>query len=187
MPLLSGANQGDIIMNVPTASLGGVSQAQQATLYRAQFSASATFTLSKPGSEDSAQFGSVTITASQSIDIVVERSLDKLRAVVSDAREALGLPEGATLDTSPEATAGRIADFALGAFQAFQDNHPELEGQDARTAFADLIGNAIEKGISEARDILTALSALTDETNSSIDTISQLIQDRLDNFVANGA
>ncbi|PCJ67119.1 MAG: hypothetical protein COA73_00445 [Candidatus Hydrogenedentota bacterium] len=173
-------------MNFPTASLGGVSQSQQSILYKSQFSASATFSLSKSGSGDSAQFGSVTITASQSIEIVVERSLEKLRAVVTDAREALGLPDGAVIDTSPEATAGRIADFALGAFQAFQNNNPELEGKDARIAFADLIGNAIQKGIDEARDILTALSALSGETSSNIDTISQIIQERLDNFIANG-
>ena len=107
-------------------------------------------------------------------------------AVVGDARAELGIPEGAAIDTSAEATAGRIADFALGAFEAFKRNHGDLGEDEAREEFVAFIGAAINQGISEARGILEALSALNPEVGTKIDTISGFIQQRLDDFLANG-
>lgn len=135
---------------------------------------------------DVLQLGASSISLFESSNIVLERAFEQLRAVVSDARAELGIPEDTTLDLSPEATAGRIADFALGFFGNFLDNHPELDGDGARAAFVDLIGPAIEQGISEARGILGALSALSGETTGLIDSISSIVQERLDAFLANG-
>ena len=126
--------------------------------------------------------GSVSIE--QSFQVVTERALDRLRQVVTDARAELGIPEGAALDTSAEATANRIADFALGAFEAFRRNHEDLGEEDAKAQFVDLIGGAIEQGIAEARDILSALQALTPEVDDKITTIADLVRQRLDAFLA---
>ena len=124
------------------------------------------------------------LTNEKAMGIVVERAMAQLRAVVTDARAQLGIPEGQALDTSPEATANRIADFALGAFGAWHKNHSELGEEDARKEFASFIGGAIQQGISEARGILEALNALNGEVNSNIDKTWGFIQERLDNFVA---
>lgn len=121
----------------------------------------------------------------QSMNIVVERAMDKLRAVVSDARNALGIPEDAQIDTSPEATASRIADFALGAFDKWLKQHPGLADDDARQQFASFIGGAIQQGISEARGILNGLNALNPEVDGSINKTWDVIQGRLNDFVAN--
>ena len=126
------------------------------------------------------------LSSDQSMQIVVERAMEKLRSVVTDARAALGIPEGEQIDTSPEATANRIADFAIGAFERWLNNHKGLAEDDARKQFADFIGGAIQQGISEARDILGSLSALSPDVNTNIDTTWQIIQDRLNDFVANG-
>ena len=137
-------------------------------------------------SGDKVEIGYNKVSVEETIRVVTEKSLEKLLSVVNDARAELGIPEGAVIDTSPEATAGRIVDFALGAFSHFQDNHPELEGEEARQAFSEFIGGAIEQGVQEARDILTALNALDDGTNTLIDNISQIIKERLDLFVTGG-
>lgn len=126
------------------------------------------------------------LTMGQSNSVVLERAMEKLRSVVSDARAELGIPEGAVIDTSAEATATRIADFALGAFESFRGNHEEMGDEEVREAFVEMIGGAINQGIQEARDILTALSSLSPEVNSNIDSIADLVQGRLDTFLANG-
>ncbi len=120
------------------------------------------------------------------MNMVLERTFEKLRAVVSEARRELGIPEGAVLDTSPEATANRIADFALGAFDRWYEDHAELGEDDARQQFTAFIGGAISQGIEEARGILTALNALTPEVNADIDTTYGIIQERLNDFAMNG-
>lgn len=131
------------------------------------------------------------LSTDESMGIVVERAMDKLRQIVSDARAALGLPEddsestGAMLDTSPDATANRIADFALSAFSAWRKQHTDFSDDEARQQFSDFIGGAIQDGIQEARDILKAVNALTGEVDSNIDTTWGIIQQRLDDFVAN--
>ena len=124
------------------------------------------------------------VSAEDAQMVVYERAIEKLKAVVAEAREYLGLPEDAVIDTSNEATAGRIADFALGAFEAWRANHEELGDEEARSQFADFIGSAIEQGIQEASDILSALQALTPEVESNIDVIRDLVGQRLEDFVA---
>ena len=138
----------------------------------------------KAGS-DSVQFGAQPPSAAEASGIIVERAFERLRQVVSDARAELGIPEGATLDTSPEATAQRIVDFALGFFGQYLANHQELSEDDARQEFAAFIGAAIQQGIQEAQDILGALNALNSGVESMIGTIESIVQVQLDAFAAN--
>ncbi len=142
-------------------------------------------------SQDTVSIGGNTlITAKMSIKIVVERSMARIRLVVSNSAEAAGVQGNGQVsahDQSAEAVAGRIADFALGAFEAWWDNHDELGEDEARQQFVDFIGGAIGQGIAEARDILGALNALTPGVDSKISSISEMIQARLDEFAANGA
>ena len=120
----------------------------------------------------------------QAMNIVLERSMAKLQAVVTEAREALGIPQHAVLDTSAEATGNRIADFALSFFEKWGENHPELAGEEARSEYASFIGGAIQQGIGEARGILSALDVLSPEVNGQIDTTWQVVQTRLDDFIS---
>lgn len=121
-----------------------------------------------------------------SMKIVEERAYQKLRAVVEDARKQLGLEEGATLDTSPEATADRIADFALNFFGKYAEKHGLENNEEGRQAFVDFIGKAVSQGIDEARGILGALNALNPDITKNIDSTFELIQKRFGDFVKNG-
>lgn len=132
---------------------------------------------------DTVQFGYSTITHSESFSIILERSYDKLTSLVGEAKDTLGIDPSGQLDTSPEATANRIADFAIAFFDRYSQNHDEVEGKEARQAFADLIGGAINQGIEEAQEILGALGAITGEVENSISTIQSIIDERLNAFV----
>jgi uncharacterized protein DUF5610 len=123
--------------------------------------------------------------AGMATSIVYERAMAKLSSVVDEARAALGIPEGQVLDTSAEATANRIADFALSAFSAYRENHSELTDGEARSQFTEFIGAAINQGVEEARGILGALQALTPDVENKVNTIADIVQQRLDAFAAN--
>ena len=118
--------------------------------------------------------------------IVLERAMNQLRAVVDEARAELGLAPGDALDTSEEATAGRIIDFALNFFGRYAENNRLADDEEGRTQFASFIGAAIAQGISEAEGILSALNATSESGGFDIGFTRSLIQERLDNFVANG-
>jgi hypothetical protein len=122
----------------------------------------------------------------QSMQVVLERAMEKLRAVVDQARAELGLPEGAVIDTSPDATAQRIADFALGFFSKYADRHGLADDEAGRQQFAGFIGRAIQQGIEEARGILTALNSLNGDVDNNINKTWEVIQNRLNGFVKNG-
>ena len=117
--------------------------------------------------------------------IVSERAMLRIRAMVEQVRAEAGIPEGAELDTSVEATASRIVDFATGFYDAWRKKNSELSENDARQNFVNLIGNAVSQGVSEARDILGALQALTPEVDQKITDIADLVQVRLGDFAAN--
>jgi hypothetical protein len=140
--------------------------------------------------QDTLDLGTNSLLSSQeSMGVVLERAMAKLLAVVEDARAQLGIPEGAVLDTSPEATANRIADFALNFFENWLENDEArlgLEDQEARQQFVDFIGAAIQQGIDEARGILESLQALNGDVESQIDNTAELVQQRLEDFVLNG-
>lgn len=121
----------------------------------------------------------------QSMQIVYDRAMEKLRSVVSDAKTALGMSADQQIDTSPDATANRIADFAIGAYDKWAKNHTDLSAEDSRKQFADFIGGAIQQGISEAKGILTSLNALSTDVSKNIDATWQKIQTRLSDFVGN--
>ena len=136
--------------------------------------------------KDTVSFGQgAPLSKGDTQNVVLNQAFEKLRAVISEARAALGIPEDATLDTSDDVTANRIVDFALGFFQQYAENNNLQDDEEGRAQFAEFIGDAIMQGISEARDILSALKAL-DGNALDIDKTQDLIQSRLDDFVANG-
>ncbi|HNR32863.1 MAG TPA: DUF5610 domain-containing protein [Candidatus Hydrogenedentes bacterium] len=125
-------------------------------------------------------------SAGQVLDLVRERAYEQLRGVVNDARAALGIPEGAVIDTSPEATADRIVNFALSFFSKYAENNGLSDDEEGRRQFATFIGGAIAQGIQEARDILQGLQALTPGADNLIENTASIIQQRLEDFIANG-
>lgn len=173
-----------MVQNVqnPSAAYPASSLLQSSkTTYTASFSASV-----QVSRTDQVSFSAGGVSEGQAQSMVLERAYEKLRAVVGDARTALGLAEGEEIDTSPEATANRIADFALNFFGQYAKNNSLADDEAGRKQFADFIGAAIGQGIEEARGILTALSALNGNVDSGITATEGYIQKRLEDFVKNG-
>ena len=95
------------------------------------------------------------------------------------------IQNAASQDNTPEGTAGRIVSLSTAFFSAFQQQHTDLQGDDALNSFMDTIKGGIEKGFKEARDILKGLNVLGGDIASNIDKTYDLVQKGLDAFVSN--
>jgi len=134
---------------------------------------------------DRLEIGRGGISSADAIKVLTDRVLEKIRATVEETRNALGIPSASQLDTSADATASRIFDFAMGFFDAYREKHPELDDDEAKQKFVDLVGGAIQQGIQEARDILSGIAPISDPINQKIDAIAASLNDRFNQFLNN--
>ncbi len=89
------------------------------------------------------------------------------------------------VDISPEATAGRIVQMSTAFFERYHANHSDLSIEEALESFVELIGQGIDKGFGEARDILQGLNVLEGSIADNIDKTYDLVQEGLKAFVEN--
>ncbi|MDX8400221.1 MAG: DUF5610 domain-containing protein [Gallionellaceae bacterium] len=89
------------------------------------------------------------------------------------------------IDNSPQATADRIVSLSTAFFGKYQAKHPEKNLDTALQDFSKLIGGGINKGFSEARNILDGLSVLKGDIASNVDKTYELVQSGLKSFVDN--
>lgn len=84
---------------------------------------------------------------------------------------------------SPEATSGRIVDFATAFFPLSDAFKKGGDTEEARKEFADMMGKAIQKGFDQA---LGTLGAVPKDTMDGINKTHELTFKGLDDFVKNG-
>lgn len=85
-------------------------------------------------------------------------------------------------DTSPEATAGRIVGGITGyIFGAFKLQNPDYTEEQLKDFQSQVMGG-FEKGLSEAREIITALSAMDEGLSQSIDKTASIVREQLEKF-----
>lgn len=90
----------------------------------------------------------------------------------------------AAQDNSAEATAQRIVSLSTGFFDAFKKQNPGMENDAALEKFMGTITGGMEKGFSEARDILKGLNVLQGDIAGNIDKTYALVQKGYADFVA---
>ncbi|QYK05955.1 DUF5610 domain-containing protein [Shewanella zhangzhouensis] len=86
------------------------------------------------------------------------------------------------VDTSPEATAGRIVDFATQFFSVYQSQNSSQPLVQQLEGFMAVIGGAIDEGFKEARDILSGLKVLEGDIAAGVDKTYDLVQQGLKDF-----
>ncbi|WP_372870287.1 DUF5610 domain-containing protein [Shewanella sp.] len=87
------------------------------------------------------------------------------------------------VDTSPEATAGRIVDFATQFFSLHQSQNVSQSFDEQLSGFMNIIGGAIDQGFKEARDILSGLKVLEGDIAAGVDKTYELVQKGLQDFI----
>lgn len=86
------------------------------------------------------------------------------------------------IDTSPEATADRIVAFATGFYSRYKELNPDKSEEENLTEFLKVIGGGIEKGFTDAKDILKGLKVYEGEVESGVDKTYSLVMQGLDSF-----
>ena len=109
---------------------------------------------------------------------------DRLQAAFETAGLDIPVAELPTsgLDTSPEATARNIVDFAVGFYGQYTANHQDGEAQARLEGFVALIKGAVEEGFAEAREILSGIGKIPQEVGASIDETFELTMKGIDEF-----
>ena len=135
---------------------------------------------------DSVQI-SIGAQQTRAVNVLQDRILTSLETQVPDVFEEAGRAEFLQSienanDQSPEAVAGRIFDGVTGfIFNAFVNQNPDFTEEEL-TAFRDEVVTGVEQGVSEAREILSALEALNPEVDSTINETVDILTERLDSF-----
>ena len=86
------------------------------------------------------------------------------------------------IDTSPEATADRIVAFATGFYSRYKELNPGASEEETLDSFMQIIGGGIEKGFSDAKDILKGLKVYEGEVESGVDKTYGLVMQGLTSF-----
>lgn len=86
------------------------------------------------------------------------------------------------IDTSPEATAERIVAFATGFYSRYKELNPGKSEEETLDSFLNIIGGGIEKGFSDAKDILKGLKVYEGEVESGVDKTYGLVMQGLSSF-----
>jgi hypothetical protein len=86
------------------------------------------------------------------------------------------------IDTSPEATADRIVAFATGFYSRYKELNPGASEEETLDSFMQIIGGGIEKGFSDAKDILKGLKVYEGEIESGVDKTYGLVMQGLTSF-----
>ena len=120
-------------------------------------------------------------TGDQSLALVYKTAIDGINEVLGE--DAIQNAAESGLDVSPEATAERIVSMSTAFFPAYLEQHPEMTETEAAEEFTQLIGGGIEKGFSEAREILAGLKVLEGDVASNIDKTYDIVQEGLQAFV----
>ncbi|WP_229258155.1 DUF5610 domain-containing protein [Duganella margarita] len=131
-----------------------------------------------------------------SLSVSISSSNDQMSVVLKTAltgiNEALkkdgfgddAIQNAASQDNTPEGTAGRIVSLSTGFFEAYKQQHPGEDEGELLNKFMDTIKSGMERGFSEARDVLKGLNALNGDISSNIDKTYELVQKGYDDFIA---
>lgn len=113
------------------------------------------------------------------------------KSAITSINEALqadfgddAVQKAASQDNSAEATANRIVSLSTGFFEAFKKQNPGMDNDAALEKFMGTIQGGMEKGFSEARDILKGLNVLQGDIAGNIDKTYELVQKGYADFVA---
>lgn len=156
---------------LPESALSGIEASKQA-LNASILKASAEVTLS---------------AGNNSLSLLFKTAIENLNQVLAPefGENAIQATADSGLDFSPQATADRIVSLSTAFFDKYADSHPEKDLETALNDFTKLIGSGIDKGFSEAREILDGLKVLEGDIASNVDKTYELVQSGIKSFIDN--
>lgn len=120
------------------------------------------------------------------LSLAYQSAVDRINENVEPylGEEALQRGHANGLDVSPEATAGRILDFATGLFDLFSAQRPGDELGQVISDFVEVIQGGVIQGFEEAKEILDGLGVLEGDIAVNVDATFELVIEGLEEFAA---
>ncbi|HEX4895321.1 MAG TPA: DUF5610 domain-containing protein [Solimonas sp.] len=109
--------------------------------------------------------------------LVLRAAIDRINELLAPELGEDAIQQARPEEFTPEATAARIVSLSTGFFEAWQRQHPELEGDAALERFMDTIRGGFEKGFRDAERILQGLGVLGGSVASGIAQTYALVQE----------
>jgi len=125
-------------------------------------------------------------TKNEPLSLILNTALDKINELLSPelGDNAIQQAVDSELDVSPDATAQRIVSMSTAFFESFKAQHQGEEESAVLQNFMQTIGNGIQQGFDEGRDILKGLNVLQGDVASDIDKTFALVEEKLSAFEA---
>lgn len=127
-------------------------------------------------------------SANSSLALLYRTAIDRINTMLEPEMGPNALGDAATPVQTPEATAGRIVSMTTAFYDAYagqarnQGKDPETLAQD----FVNLIRGGFEKGFGEAKDILSGLGVMGEDSpiEQGINKTYALVMQGFDDFLA---
>ncbi len=123
--------------------------------------------------------------ADEPLSLILKTALQGINEALAESGITTSVEDAyeSGMDFSPEASADRIVTFSTQFFDAYKEDYPEMDEEQALTTFVDIISGGIEQGFAEAKDILEGLKVLDGEIATNIEKTYDLVRDGLQAFV----
>ncbi len=123
--------------------------------------------------------------ADEPLSLILKTALQGINEALAESGITTSVEDAyeSGMDFSPEASAERIVTFSTQFFDAYKEDYPEMDEEQALTTFVDIISGGIEQGFAEAKDILEGLKVLDGEIATNIEKTYDLVRDGLQAFV----
>ena len=127
-------------------------------------------------------------SANTSLALLYRTAIDRINAVLEPELGPNAIGDTATPVNSPEATAGRILSLSTAFFDAYagQARNKDKDAETVARDFVSLIRGGFEKGFGEAKDILTGLGVMGEDSpiEQGIGKTYALVMKGFDDFLA---
>jgi hypothetical protein len=121
-----------------------------------------------------------------SLALLYRTAIDRINEVLAPELGADAIANASNQDNSPEGTAGRILALSTAFYDAYAARHTDKDVETVARDFVALIRGGFEAGFGEARDILSGLGVLGEDSPvaTGIQKTYELVMKGYDDFLA---
>ena len=121
-----------------------------------------------------------------SLALLYRTAIERINEVLGPELGPNAIASASDQDNSPEGTAGRILALSTAFYDAYASRHTDKDAETVARDFVALIRGGFEAGFGEARDILSGLGALGDDSPvaAGIQNTYELVMKGYDDFLA---
>jgi hypothetical protein len=125
-------------------------------------------------------------SANSSLALLYRTAIDRINAVLEPELGPNAIGDTATPVHTPEATAGRILSLSTAFYDAYAAQNKDKDPETVARNFVDLIRGGFERGFGEAKDILTGLGVMGEDSpiEQGINKTYALVMQGFDDFLA---